>query len=189
MFQLRYPHHSTVSTLSPFGESQNYIIMAKKYIHHTLEEYVDALSQKTPVPGGGSAAALTASVAAALLSMVANYSIGKSSSKAAGKRIEGVLHKSEHLRKQFLELVDLDAQAYLRVVQSRGVALKERRMALKEARKVPLKVCRLCYQAVRLTPILVEEGNKHLLSDVEVAVELLEAAFNAALINVRINQG
>lgn len=163
--------------------------MAKKYIHHTLEEYADVLSQKTPVPGGGSAAALTAAVAAALLSMVANYSIGKSSSKTAGRKIEGVLHKSEQLRKQFLEFVDLDAQAYLRVVQSRGASLKERRKALKEARDVPLKICRLCYQAVRLTPVLVEQGNKYLLSDVEVAVELLEAAFKAALINVRINQG
>ena len=44
----------------------------KRYKIHTLQEYLEVLSQRTPVPGGGSAAALVGSLGAALISMVAN---------------------------------------------------------------------------------------------------------------------
>ena len=60
--------------------------------------------------------------------------------------------------------------------------------ARRKAAEVPLEVCKLCYKAVRLSPVLVRYGNKHLISDVKVALELLLAAFNAARINVEINQ-
>lgn len=127
-------------------------------------------------------------VGAALLSMVANYSIGKGSSSQAEKRIKDILMQTERLRKRFLELVDLDAQAYLSVVQSRQSSLQKKKAAVKAARQVPQEVCRLCYKAVQLSPDLVRYGNKYLLSDVEVALEALQAAFNSAKINVEINQ-
>ena len=159
----------------------------KKYKNYTLSEYLDALSKNTPVPGGGSAAALTAAIGAALISMAANYSKGRSQSKRAEKRIVSVLKKSEQIRKRLLELVDLDARAYLGVVKTRGASAQVRRKALWEAAKVPREVCKLCYQAIQLTPCLVERGNPHLISDVEIAAEMLLAAFNSAHINVEVN--
>lgn len=47
------------------------------YCNKTLRGYLDDLAAKLPAPGGGSAAALTASEAAALISMVINFTIGK----------------------------------------------------------------------------------------------------------------
>jgi len=38
------------------------------------------------------------------------------------------------------------------------------------------------YQALDLTPFLVAKGNPYLLSDVEVAVELLEAGFMSSIV-------
>jgi formiminotetrahydrofolate cyclodeaminase len=159
----------------------------KKYKSHTLKEYSDVLSMRTPTPGGGSAAAYTAALGVALLSMVANYSLGKSS-KAVDNQMKKFLKTNEKFRKRLLELVDLDAQAYLNVVKSRKSALSVRRKARKKAAQVPFEVSRICYEAVKQAPFLVAKGNKYLLSDVEVGVELLEAAFRSAMINVRINQ-
>jgi len=161
----------------------------KRYINSTIKEYSDVLSKKTPVPGGGSAAALTAALAASLISMVANYSKGKSKSKRVEGKINNILKASEVIRKRLLVLVDLDAEAYLKIVKAReSASLKKKKEAKKAARSVPQEICKLCYKAVALTPFLVENGNKYLLSDIEVAIELLLSAYNCAVINVEVNK-
>ena len=160
----------------------------KKYKDQTLAKYLDALSSKTPVPGGGSAGALAGALGAGLISMVANYSIGKGKPKDVERKIKGSLKVSEKIKKRLLALVDLDAEAYLGVVNSKNAGTKLRNSALLKAREVPLEVCLLCYRAIELTPYLVAHGNKNLLSDVKVAAEILLAAYNSAMINVRINQ-
>ena len=151
--------------------------MPLKFKNYTLKAYVDVLAKKEPVPGGGSAAALTGALGASLLCMVARYSKGKSQSKAIESRIHKILEQSENIQKSFLELVDLDAQVYLKVVRATA---KAKKTALKEARKVPKEVCRLCYKAIGLAPFLVKKGNKYLVADVDVAGELLLSAFKSA---------
>ena len=160
----------------------------KTFRNHTLKEYSDVLSMRTPTPGGGSAAALTAVLGVSLLSMVANYSLGKSVPKSVVNKIRKFLKENEKIRKRLLELVDLDAQAYLGVVKARKSTRSVRKKAFKKAREVPFEVSRLCYAVIQKTPFLAAKGNKYLLSDVEVAVELLHAAFCSAMVNVRINQ-
>src|SRR3989338_6672573 len=160
----------------------------QKYKNHTLRKYLDCLAAHEPVPGGGSAAALAGALGAALISMVAFYSLKKNKPRRIEDRIQKTLKDSEKIRRRLLELVDLDAQAYLRVVKTRRASPKIKKRAMKKAREVPMETCRLCYAAVQLTPFLVKEGNRHLVSDVQVAIELLAAAFNSAMVNVAINQ-
>lgn len=151
-----------------------------------VSTYCQQLSLKVPAPGGGSAAALTGALGAGLVSMVVYYSLGKKGPQVDEKLKETLKH-SERLRKRLLVLVDLDAQAYLGVVKARKGSDAAKKKAGERARAVPLEIAQHCYEALELTPFLVLEGNKYLLSDVEVAVELLEAAFKSAMINVRIN--
>lgn len=167
----------------------------KKYKTHTLQKYLTVLSQKTPVPGGGSAAALVGSLGAALISMTANYSMNRNQLRSVEVKIKTIFKKSEIIRKRLLDLVDLDAQAYLNVVKNRKACLSgrqappdQKKKALRRATEVPQEVCRLCSQAIDLTPFLVLKGNKYLLSDVKVAVEFLLAAFQAAKVNMEVNQ-
>lgn len=159
----------------------------KKYKFHTLQEYLAVLSKRTPVPGGGSAAALAGSLGAALISMTANYSLKRNQPPSVEAKIKTILKKSESIRKRLLDLVDLDARAYLNVVKNR-TQLDKKKKVLRRAREVPQEVCRLCAQAIDLTPFLVLKGNKYLLSDVKAAVEFLLAAFSAAKMNVEVNQ-
>ncbi|MBI3602681.1 MAG: cyclodeaminase/cyclohydrolase family protein [Candidatus Omnitrophica bacterium] len=154
----------------------------------TLEEYLDRLSRKEPVPGGGSAAALTAALGAGLVSMVTHYSIGrKANTKAIDHKLNSILKQSETIRKRLLELTSLDSEAYLKVSTARTLDKKAQKQAAKAARNVPLEVCKLCYKAIDLTPFLVSKGNPYLLCDVQVAVELLRAGFKGASVMVRVN--
>jgi len=160
----------------------------KKLKNHTLKEYLDVLAKKEPIPGGGSVAALAAALAAGLMSMVARYSLGKTPIKRTERKIETVLDRTENLRERLLELVDLDAMAYMKVVRSRGQSPALKKKAKSEARSVPREVSRISYQLLELAPVLASHGNKYLISDVEVAVELLFAAYKSAMINVNVNQ-
>lgn len=154
----------------------------------TLQEYLDQLSRREPVPGGGSAAALTAAMAVGLISMVTNYSIGrKFNTNAVDKRLSRILTTSEPIRQRLLELTSLDSEAYLKVSAARVLDKKAQARAAREARAVPQEVRKLCFKAVQLTPYLAKKGNPYLLSDVEVALELLMSAFNSAGVMVRIN--
>ncbi len=162
--------------------------MEKKYIGQSLKAYLEQLSARTPVPGGGSAAALTAALGAALISMAARYALRKDLPKADERLLKEVLKQSERIRKRLQVLVDLDAQAYARVVATRKSRASAQKAALRRARRVPLEVAQLCYAALDLTPPLVEKGSPYLLSDVAVAAEFLFAAFKSAMMNVQVNQ-
>lgn len=144
------------------------------YKEETLKKYLDDLSARLPAPGGGSAAALTAALGVSLISMVVNFTLGKSKYLQYTEELKSILAASEKLRKEFLDLVDLDVQAY----KSKN---------LKDALSIPFMVCRLCFEAAKLYPQLVRKGNVNLISDVAVIAALLESAFTAAYFNVEIN--
>jgi formiminotetrahydrofolate cyclodeaminase len=58
---------------------------------------------------------------------------------------------------------------------------------MRDALDVPFMICRLCFEAAKLCPPLIKKGNLNLISDVAVAVILLESGFSAARFNVEIN--
>ena len=155
----------------------------------TIEEYTRQLSKREPVPGGGSAAALSAALGAGLISMVTRYSIGRKNNTAAlEKRLAKILRTSESIRERFLELITLDSQAYLKVAAARTLDAKAGQKSCREAAGIGKEICRLCCEALELTPFLISKGNPHLISDIEAAVELLEAGFNCSMIMLRANQ-
>ena len=160
----------------------------KKFKDHTLEEYLDRLSAREPVPGGGSAAALSSALGVGLIIMVTRYSLGKGKSAAIDAKFNKIIIKAEDIRSRLLTLVDEDAEAYLGIVVARKLDKKAQSAASRKAVQVPRMICRLSYQAVELTPFIVENGNPYLMSDVEVALELLLAGYHSALVMVKANQ-
>ena len=156
--------------------------------NQTLQKYLDQLASREPVPGGGSAAAVTSALGAGLISMVVHYSLGKGKSQAVEKRMRSILKSSEAIRKRLLELSEIDSQAYLNLMKSWKKGGAAARQAKSKARQAPQEICRLSTQAVALAPFLVLHGNPHLLSDVQVAIELLLAGFSSAAVMVKINQ-
>ena len=144
------------------------------YKNNTLAKYLDDLAAKLPAPGGGSAAALNGALGASLISMVVNFTLGKPKYAKYENDLKVALEKSERLRKELLDLVDLDVVAY-------------KSNNLRDALGIPFMVARLCFEGIKLCPGLIVKGNKNLISDVAVAAVFLESAFAAAYFNVEIN--
>jgi len=144
------------------------------YKDKSLKRYLDDLAAKLPAPGGGSAAAMNAAMGAGLISMVVNFTLGKPKYAKFEKELKSIFKNSEKLRNELLDLVDLDILAY----KSKN---------LQEALEVPFMVCGFCFKAAKLCPPLIKKGNINLISDVAVAVILLESAFRGAYFNVEVN--
>jgi len=163
----------------------------------TLADFLNELASNSPAPGGGSVAALSGALGAALTSMVCNLTIGKKRYLEVSEEISNVLKKSESLRKTFAELIDKDTEVFNKVMEAYGlpkdtdVQKDERRKAIEEATKqataVPLEVIRNCLRALELTRVVAQKGNRNSISDAGVAALILKTASDGAALNVRIN--
>ena len=163
----------------------------------TVNQFLDALASKEPVPGGGSGAALAGALGAALVSMVCNLTIGKKGYEAVNKEMQDLLQRSEAIRAELPRLLEADTQAYGQVMaayrlpratdedkRTREALLQER---YKEAAIVPMKIAETCAQVIDLALPAARMGNKWAVSDAGVGALLAEASLRSALLNVEIN--
>ena len=165
----------------------------------SMQDFLDELASKAPTPGGGGAAAVMGAMGAALVSMVANFTLGKKGYEAVESEAAGLLHKAEALRRQLAEMVSADVDAFNQVMGAYGMAREtdaqkaERttaiQAALKQATDVPLSCAQLCAEVIRLTRPMASIGNKNVISDAGVAVVAAEAALRSAALNVYVNIG
>ena len=164
-----------------------------------VQTFLDELASSAPAPGGGSAAALSAAIGAALVSMVANLTVGKSKYADVQDDVERILAHSETLRQRCVALLEQDVEAYTAVSAAykmprdtdeqkhvRSAAIQE---ALKGATDVPMKLAEACVEILELCPESAEKGNMRAVSDVGVGALMAEAALRAAALNVWINLG
>jgi len=167
------------------------------YIEGKYKDYLDDLAAKKAAPGGGSAAAAAGALGVSLLSMVANFTIGKEKYKDVEAEIQQILDSAEKSRAELQKLIDEDVAAYQKVSaaykmskdtdEDKKARAEAIQMALKEAMAVPLAICRNLFEAAKLCEPLLEKGNINLVSDVGVAAEFIASGFAAALLNVEIN--
>ena len=158
----------------------------------SLKSYLNKLASKSPTPGGGSAAALLGALAAGLVSMVANFTVGKPKYKRVEKSVVRILAHAEKLREKLGQLTEEDSLVYTKVSEAyRLPEGKERdkamQKALCQASEVPFDVASLSFQLLKLNEELVEKGNRNLISDVGVSCIFSLAALETAALNVEIN--
>ncbi|NQT32359.1 MAG: cyclodeaminase/cyclohydrolase family protein [Candidatus Omnitrophica bacterium] len=153
----------------------------QEYSEGTVKDYLKELSEKKIVPGGGSAAALSAGLGAGLNLMVLNYSIKEGSSDLLPAK-----QKQQEMLDRISSFIDEDCKVF----QSLMKALSEKRNAQKEyisAAAIPLEVCIESHESIGITDLLSRGSNKNLFTDVLCALHFLEAAFFSAKLNVEIN--
>lgn len=163
----------------------------------TLEAFTAHLASVEPVPGGGSAAAVAASLGAALAVMVARLSQDRPRYAPFAPTHRRVIDAGEAARGRFLVLADLDAEAYagfaaaMKLPRDDADQVAVRAGAVAAAASastlVPLETCRLCATSIGLVEALAGRSNVNAASDLDVAAWLLAAACEGAAANVRIN--
>jgi glutamate formiminotransferase/formiminotetrahydrofolate cyclodeaminase len=163
----------------------------------SLTDFLGALASETPTPGGGTAAATAGAMGAGLAEMVAGLTLSKEKYAASHAAVRPVAEAARATRQQMLRLAREDSEAYDAVVAARKLPKetpeqKEERSrriadANRRATEVPMVTARAAAGLLALLPELVEKGNPGAASDVGSAALLLEAAAEAALLNVGIN--
>ena len=144
------------------------------YIERKFQDYLDDLAAKKPAPGGGSAAAAAGALGVSLLSMVANFTIGKEKYKDVEAEIQQILDTAEKSRAELQKLIDEDVAAYQKVSaaykmpkdteEDKRARTEAIQTALKDAMAVPLAICRNLFEAAKLCEPLLEKGNINLVS-------------------------
>lgn len=151
-----------------------------------LSDFLEKIAAKTPTPGGGSVSAAVGAMGAALGVMTARYS--------EFSEPEAIL---DDVKKEFLLLVDADAEAYSQVNSAMSLPkdsddTKRRRkealqIALGEASEIPLKGMLLAVRGLKALADLAPKCNKHLTSDLSASATFLESALSGCGENVRVN--
>ena len=163
----------------------------------TILAFLNSLSSKAPVPGGGGASALVGALSGALTHMVAALTAGKPKYAAVEEEMNELLVRSEMISMRFLTLMDEDATAFEPLAQAYRMPKdtdeekteKTRVMeaALKSAVQPPIRIMEACAEAVSLIAICAEKGSVVAVSDAGVAASLIRAALEGASLNVFIN--
>lgn len=167
------------------------------YRNEPLEKYLKDAAAGTPIPGGGSVAALVAALATTMASMPANITIDREKFKQYDSQLKKILEACEKSRETVLSLMEEDIKAYSRVNDAYKLpksteAEKDKRTeeiqkATIIAMEVPLKTTMCCLSILEQTRELVDIVSPNLISDVGVAGFLADAAFQCAKLNVEIN--
>ena len=169
----------------------------KKLIDLNISEFADLLASNSPAPGGGSAAALSAALGAALTNMVCALTIGKKKYAEHEDLAKEISKEVQKITAKLLENIDEDTKAYNAVsavfsmpkdTEEQKTARKDAmESALKQAATVPCKVMDLCLEALKLTQKAIGRSNPNVLSDLGVAALTLNAGLKGAWMNVLIN--
>jgi formiminotetrahydrofolate cyclodeaminase len=162
-----------------------------------VQVFIDEMASKAPTPGGGSAAAVMGAMAAALVGMVCNLTIGKPKYAEVEEDMQALLAKSEALREKLTGLIKADVDAFnvLMATYSLPKDLEQDKLfrsiaiqaALQEATLVPLVCARACAEIIELSKIAADKGNVGVISDAGVAVVAAHGGLKSAALNVYIN--
>jgi len=154
-----------------------------------IEDFLKEVASKTPTPGGGAAAALVGALAASLVEMVCNLSIGKKGYEKKSQALKSIKFKAANLKEKLLVLADQDAIAFDNVMKA--YRLKNRnniKKALLTATNIPSQTAKLAKEVSGLAVKVAKLGNKNAYSDAICAQHLASSSFESAYENIKINK-
>lgn len=162
-----------------------------------MNEFLNVLSSKEPVPGGGGACGYVAAVGMSLGNMVLALTTGKKKYVEYQDEIEKLIVRANDLTKELAECMDKDAKAFKPLSEAYGLhkdtdeQLKHREevmeRALIAASEAPLSMMEVIVEAIGLIDRISVIGSRLAISDAGVGVQMCKAALNGASLNVYIN--
>jgi formiminotetrahydrofolate cyclodeaminase len=158
------------------------------YYNSSIEGFLDELGSKNSTPGGGSAAALTGALNAAVVNFIANLTIGKEKYKDVEDEAKSILAESEQIKREMLQMMDQDSEILSKILASYKLGNKaETKSICNDAVEFSLDMTKRAVRLMELTLEISKIGNKMLASDFEVAAYIGDAAVGSAIANIKIN--
>jgi formiminotetrahydrofolate cyclodeaminase len=163
----------------------------------TIGTFLEILGSDSPTPGGGAVGAVVAATGCALISMVANLTIGRKGFEDLDDRMRAVAARADTARADLLRLADADAHAFDGVMTAfkmpkdtdderatRSAAIQR---GYEDAARVPLEIARRAVELMDLAEDVTAVGNPRAASDGLSGASSLYAAALCAVANVEIN--
>ena len=163
----------------------------------SLTAFLDVLASPEPTPGGGTASALAGAIGVSLLMMVGALPKSRKNTDAERIALGEAGAALASVRDTFVALADTDADAYKQVLAAyrlpksseteKSVRSEAVQRALRAATEAPVETLRAATVAMRQARAVAEHANRNAVSDVRVALELIEASAAGGAANVEIN--
>ena len=181
--------------LDQFEKDQ--VLETRLYDSNEDVDFLDALADGNPTPGGGSAAAHAAAMGAGLVAMVARLSIGRKKYADVEDEMKAVLAEAEELRVKLTKAVDEDAASFdaimraFRLPKETDEEKAARSQAIQDATlyaaEVPLQTATNAVRVMALALNVASVGNMNAITDGASGAAMARAALTSAGYNVRIN--
>jgi len=163
----------------------------------TINEFAKIVASDSPVPGGGSIAALCGALSAALSEMVANLTVTKKKYADSKEEMNAIINKASQLRDRLLNYIEEDSLAYKKVMEAyklpketeeeKCLRLERIQEGLKIAASVPLEVAETSFEIFPLVEAVVLRGNSSSVTDALVGAMMARTGVLSAILNIRIN--
>jgi formiminotetrahydrofolate cyclodeaminase len=163
----------------------------------SLTAFLDALASPEPTPGGGTASAVAGAIGVSLLIMVSALPKSRTNTDAERIALREAGAALASVGDTFLALADTDADAYKQVLAAyrlpkssdteKSARTEAVQRALRAATEAPVETLRAATVAMKHARAVAEHANRNAVSDVRVALELIEASAAGGAANVEIN--
>ena len=160
-------------------------------------DFVDEVSRDSPAPGGGSVAALSGALGAALGTMVANLSASKAGFEGHKDKLAEIAKEGQATKDELIKAIDDDTSAFDEVIKAMRMPKDteeenkirdiEMQKGYQSATLVPLKTVENCRNALDICFEISEIMDEGMASDVGSGALMANAGAIAAAYNVRIN--
>jgi glutamate formiminotransferase/formiminotetrahydrofolate cyclodeaminase len=169
----------------------------ERLVSMSVKAFTNETASDSVAPGGGSIAALSGALGAALGTMVANGSAIKRGWEDRVNDFSPWAEKGQKLKDQLLHLVDEDTRAFDGIMAAFQLPkdTDEQKIARKEAVEkasqyatmIPFRTMEAAYNCLPLLKEMSEIGNPNSMSDVAVGVICIKTAVRGAFFNVLTN--
>jgi len=163
----------------------------------SLSQFLDAVAGGTATPGGGSVSALVGTLAAALVEMVVNLTVGKKGFEPQEAEMKKMGEEAHSYREALAATIARDINAYQGVMKAyllpkatdedKKNRKEEIQKALKRAADPPLFTAATSLKVLKLAQKAAEKGNPNTVTDAAVGALLAEAALQGGVFNVLVN--
>ena len=166
-------------------------------IDKPFSELVQSFAAKTPTPGGGAAAAMSASLGTSLLLMATRFSRGKKATLEFDSQLEEIEKRLAQSLAHLLPMAERDCASFDHVLKAYGLPKETdeekaiRARAIEEgmlaAMVVPEQVLCMVRDVTRAMSSILELVSRNIVSDLGSGSEILTSAAESAFLSVRIN--
>jgi len=162
----------------------------------SMTRFAAALASLEPSPGGSTAAALPAALAAGLVAMSARSTVACAPFSDLAFDMDAAAREADELRAELLGLLDEDADAFEEVMTARRLPrttleqqtlrFRETQRAYEKAVEAPLRVCQRSLRVLELAADVAERGHPHAATDADVAMLFAAASLEVAAVTAEI---